>query len=157
MKSRLIQFTLIILFFIFSCKKKDSMSFEEILKSNSWTQKIEPSYNGQLKMFYRLTFQDDGYCIIVYDNLLVSGIPDPIELDTIQIKYSIENNRLLFPQPYGEVNNIDPNDSTMLNAYVCDWEKKSFSNDILYIERIDNPEKIGYILGLQGIDLEPID
>jgi len=151
---------LVFLFTITSCEKLESLSFKNRITNSDWTQKVGFSNNtnyGQNKLFYKLSFLDNDECIIIY-NRGGSGIPKPIVLDTVQIKYSIENNKIIFPEPYGTIHLILPGlTDTVMNAYFSNWEKKSINGGIIHLEKSDNQEKYGYVISPREIYIEPIN
>ncbi|MBE0639313.1 MAG: hypothetical protein IH598_12410 [Bacteroidales bacterium] len=146
------------IFFCNSCEKNESVSLEELIKSTTWTQKtgfLNGEDIGQIKRFHQMTFFENGFCHIVWDPWQ-GGYPPPSELDTLDTKYYIENNQLIFPESFGEII-IELNGTIdTLKTYVMSYEIISFEEKLIHMDgRFEPDDSSSMYLGPREMYLEP--
>jgi len=138
---------------ICSCHDDDPIDLEEVIKSTTWTQKTGGDY-GSVKTFYQMTFNENGYCHIIWDPWQ-GGYPPPEELDTIDARYSIKSNHLIFTEPFGEVVVGINGQTDSLDAYVKDYEMIRFEQNLIYLEHIIEMDSASIYIGPVELYLEP--
>lgn len=131
-----------------SCKEENETDYENLLLSQSWTQKIgleDGVLYGQIKMFHEIHLRPDGTCTLLIDQGSL-----PVTLRTIETTYVIAGHHLLFPNAINQVTSVDPPfelEGETVDVYLMDWKIISNQSGLLKLKAIENNEKEGFILG----------
>lgn len=156
-------YVLLLMLLFNGCKKDETLKIEEEIKSNTWTQKIgflNEVDLGSIKIIYQMTFNEDGYCHMIWDRW-IGGIPLdgdtlPSELDTLNIRYAIESNKILFPESFDEwIVTINGTTDT-LDAYFNDYEIISFEKNLIHLKYIVKLDSGMACFGPKEMYLEPL-
>lgn len=154
--------TFLLIFLLNGCKKDESLKIEEEIKSKTWTQKIGFLNGvdlGSIKFIYQMTFNDDGYCHMIWDRW-IGGIPLggdtlPAELDTLEIKYALECDKILFPESFDKMILTINGASDTVDAYFNDYEIISFEKNLIHLKYIMKLDYGMACLGPKEMYLEP--
>lgn len=154
--------TILVILILVGCKKedKDSMAIFQPLLNNSWTEKtgiFNGVYLGNGKTFYKMSFQNDGNCNIIWV-FWGDTISQPAwKFDTTFTKYRFENNSVLFPDPIGSVTvNWGQNPDT-LQLYFISYQILSFENNTFHMKGKEGNESNAFYTGPSEMYLEPIE
>jgi hypothetical protein len=141
MKAGYLNLCLIATMFLFctiGCEKNNDLRYDQLLKSKTWTQKTgyyDGINYGSVQTFYQISFGNDGYSSIIW-NPWQGGEPPQIQPDTLETTYQFENNSILFPEAFAEININFGDSSTVHQAFVNDYEIVSFSENLFHLKRI---------------------
>ena len=144
-----------------SCEKEEIDNTQAQLTKHEWEQKLDlidgiPS--GQ-KQFYKISFNQDNTCEIVLDYGGVSEATDPVTLDTLRGKYSIDlaAKVISFPVPMDTIYVGEA--MTPTYVYIRSWKIVSLTNEALVTTPLENePSPTGsYVqVGVQPYTFQPI-
>jgi len=127
---------LILVIIIISCKKETN--YLQPLISHPWEETgIFDTLPGTgLKQYYSIQFFENNEVEIVIDFGGVSGVPDPVVLDTILSKYRLDDNVIVFPESIATFIMLSPSDTVLV--YINSWEIRSIDENQLVIMPVED-------------------
>lgn len=132
---------IIVIFFILivllsSCKKETN--YLQPLISHPWEETgifdILPGTG--FKQYYSMQFFENDVVEIIIDFGGVSGIPDPVILDTMVSEYRLVDNTIIFPEPLDTMFSLSIDDTLLI--YINSWEIKALDDKQLVVMAVEN-------------------
>lgn len=159
------QITIVLIYsiiFMGSCKKEETPDYRNLLTGNSWEQQSgfnsDSTFYYGTKWIYRLKFNTDNTCEMVWRISGFSFFYDTLVFDTIRTRYTLESNLITFDGPVDTV--YASGDTTKLFKFIHDWKIKTLNNESLETEAIDNytPSLSPcYVVGAGNFYLKPLE
>jgi hypothetical protein len=126
-------------FLLISCQKDEDPNPKDKLIAHDWKQvnSLNDTASFFLKQFYSIHFSPENASRIILDYLGVSGVPDPVTLDTIGGRYEFDGNQMIisFPEPLDTTYLLLP-DTTTMYVYFENWKIIQLTDELLVVEPI---------------------